>query len=80
MDPCEMARHPITVKMNKKLIFIAVFFLAGCHKVPLQISIPQNPLYTILAEMKGKKLYDKRESIAERESDRELERAVKKRV
>ena len=47
--------------------------------VPLKIYIKGNIVKVEIALAKGKKLYDKRESIMRRETERELGRAVKRR-
>ena len=53
----------------------------GMALVPLNIYFAQNGLVKIeLAVARGKKLYDKRASMAERDSKREIERALKARL
>lgn len=53
----------------------------GMALVPLGIYFAQNGLVKIeLAVARGKKLYDKRASMAERDSKREIERALKARL
>ena len=52
----------------------------GLTLVPLRIYLKGGLAKVEIALAKGKKLYDKREAIAERDSDREIERAVKRRV
>jgi SsrA-binding protein len=47
--------------------------------VPLRLYIKNGVAKVEIAPAKGKKLYDKRESIARRELKREMERAVKRR-
>lgn len=51
----------------------------GLTLVPLKIYIKDSIAKVEIALAKGKKLYDKRESIARRDSDREIRRVVKKR-
>ncbi len=52
----------------------------GLTLVPIKIYLKEGKAKLEVALARGKKLYDKREVIAERESDRELERAVKRKV
>jgi len=47
--------------------------------VPVRLYIKNGVAKVALAVARGKKLYDKRESIAKRDQDRELERMVKQR-
>ena len=47
--------------------------------MPLKLYIKDGLAKVEIALAKGKKLYDKRESITRRETDREIERAVKRR-
>jgi SsrA-binding protein len=49
----------------------------GLTLVPLKLYIKDGIAKTEIALAKGKKLYDKRESIARRESKRKIERALK---
>ena len=51
----------------------------GLTLVPLKIYIKDSRAKLEIAVARGKKLYDKRDAIAERDSDREIERAVKRR-
>ncbi|MBN2239700.1 MAG: SsrA-binding protein SmpB [Dehalococcoidales bacterium] len=51
----------------------------GLTMVPLKLYLKGSLAKVEIALAKGKKLYDKRETIARRDSDRELERTVKKR-
>jgi SsrA-binding protein len=51
----------------------------GLALVPLRIYFKQGLAKVELALAKGKKLYDKREAIAERETQRELEKAFRER-
>ncbi|OGN87585.1 MAG: hypothetical protein A2158_02075 [Chloroflexi bacterium RBG_13_46_14] len=51
----------------------------GLTLVPLKIYIKDSIAKVEIALAKGKKLYDKREMIARRDSDREIRRVVKKR-
>ena len=50
----------------------------GLTLVPLKIYIKDSIAKVEVALAKGKKLYDKRESIARRETEREIGRAIKK--
>jgi len=50
----------------------------GFTLVPLKLYIKDSIAKVEVALAKGKKLYDKRESIARREAEREIERTVKK--
>ncbi len=50
----------------------------GLTIVPLKIYLKDGLAKLEIALGKGKKLYDKREAIAERDSDREIDRAVKR--
>jgi SsrA-binding protein len=52
----------------------------GLTLIPLKLYIKGNLAKLEVALGKGKKLYDKRESIARREAERELGRAVKKKA
>ena len=52
----------------------------GLALVPLKLYIKDSIAKVEVALAKGKKLYDKRESIARRETEREMERAVKRKV
>ena len=52
----------------------------GLTLVPIKIYLKDGKAKLEVALARGKKLYDKREAIAERESDRELERAVKRKT
>jgi SsrA-binding protein len=47
--------------------------------VPLRVYLRKNLAKVELAVARGKKLYDKREAIAKREAQREMERAAKPR-
>jgi SsrA-binding protein len=47
--------------------------------VPLKVYIKDSLAKVEVALARGKKLYDKREAIARRDADREMERAVKRR-
>jgi SsrA-binding protein len=49
----------------------------GLTLVPTQMYLKKNRAKIEVALARGKKLYDKRETIAKRESDREIRRAVK---
>ncbi len=50
----------------------------GLTLVPLKLYIKDNIAKVEVALAKGKKLYDKRESIIRRETEREMERAIKR--
>ena len=50
----------------------------GLTLVPLKLYIKGNIAKVEVALAKGKKLYDKRESIIRRETEREIERAIKR--
>jgi len=52
----------------------------GFTLVPLRVYIKDSLAKVEIALGKGKKLYDKRAAIARRDTDREMERAVKRRV
>ena len=52
----------------------------GLTLVPLRLYIKDSIAKVEVALAKGKKLYDKRESIARRETEREMGRAVKRKV
>jgi len=49
----------------------------GLTLVPLKLYIKDSIAKLEIASAKGKKLYDKRETIARRETDREIRRAIK---
>lgn len=51
----------------------------GLTLIPLRIYLKDNLAKVEVALARGKKLYDKRESITRREAEREMERAIKKR-
>jgi len=51
----------------------------GYTLVPLRIYLKDNRAKVEIALARGKKLYDKRRAIAEREAQREMERAIKRR-
>jgi SsrA-binding protein len=53
---------------------------AGKTLVPLRVYDHKGHIKVLLALARGKKVYDKRESIAEREASREIERALKEAV
>ncbi|MBI5301164.1 MAG: SsrA-binding protein SmpB [Chloroflexi bacterium] len=52
----------------------------GLTLIPLRAYLKKNRAKIEVGLARGKKLYDKRESIAKRESDREIRRAVKERT
>jgi SsrA-binding protein len=49
----------------------------GLTIVPLRMYLKKNRAKVELALVKGKRQYDKRDSISKRDSDREIERAIK---
>jgi len=51
----------------------------GLTLVPLKVYLKDSLAKLEVAVARGKKLYDKREKVAERDSDREIQRAVKRR-
>ena len=51
----------------------------GLTIVPLRMYLKKNRAKVEIALVKGKKQYDKRETIGKRDSDREIERAMKER-
>jgi SsrA-binding protein len=51
----------------------------GLTVVPLRVYLKHNLAKVEIALVRGKKLYDKRASLAEREADRDIERALKDR-
>ncbi|MBA7674346.1 SsrA-binding protein [subsurface metagenome] len=51
----------------------------GFTLVPLKVYIKGNLAKVAIAPARGKKLYDKREVIARRDAEREMQRAVKRR-
>ncbi len=51
----------------------------GLTLIPLRMYLKRNHAKIEIGLVRGKKLYDKREAIAKRESAREMERAVKER-
>lgn len=51
----------------------------GFTLIPLKVYIKDSLAKVAIALGKGKKLYDKREAIARRDAEREMERAVKRR-
>lgn len=51
----------------------------GLTIVPLRIYLKKNRAKVEIALVKGKKQYDKRETIGKRDADREIERAIKER-
>ena len=52
----------------------------GLTLVPLKLYIKNSLAKVEVAPAKGKKLYDKRESIARRETEREIGRAIKRKI
>ncbi len=52
----------------------------GLTIIPLRMYLKKNRAKVEVGLVRGKKLYDKRETIAKRESAREMQRAVKERV
>jgi SsrA-binding protein len=51
----------------------------GLTLVPLKLYIKHGVAKVELGIAKGKKVYDKKEAIARRDADREMERAMKRR-
>ena len=51
--------------------------LDGLTLVPLKLYFKKNKVKILLGLAKGKKVYDKRETIKKRDSDRELAKAMK---
>ena len=49
----------------------------GMSLVPLEIYLKDGRMKLLLAVAKGKKLYDKRHTIAERDAEREMDRRIK---
>jgi SsrA-binding protein len=49
----------------------------GLTLIPLKLYIKDGVAKVAIAPAKGKKLYDKRESVARREAKRKIERAIK---
>ena len=49
----------------------------GMSLVPLELYLKDGRVKLLLAVAKGKKLYDKRHTIADRDADREMERRIK---
>ncbi len=49
----------------------------GCSLIPLSVYFKDGKVKVELAVAKGKKLYDKRHDIAERDADREMDRRMK---
>jgi SsrA-binding protein len=52
----------------------------GFTLMPIRLYIKDGIAKVEIALAKGKKLYDKRETVARRESEREIERLVKRRI
>jgi SsrA-binding protein len=52
----------------------------GLTMIPLRMYLKKNRAKIELALVRGKKQYDKREAISKRDSDREIQRALKERV
>lgn len=52
----------------------------GLTLIPLRMYLKKNRAKIELGLARGKKMYDKREAISKRDSDREIQRAVKERV
>ena len=76
------ARRSRKLLLHRKEINSLVSRIAekGLTLIPLKLYIKGNLAKLEIALGKGKKLYDKRESIARRDAERELGRAVKKRT
>jgi len=75
-------RRPRKLLLHRKQInsLISKVSEKGLTLVPLKLYIKDSRAKVEIALAKGKKLYDKRESIARRETEREMGRVVKKRA
>ena len=74
--------RPRKLLLHRKQInnLIAKVAEKGLTLVPLKLYIKNSLAKLEVAPGKGKKLYDKRESIARRETEREIGRAIKRKV
>ena len=74
-------RRPRKLLLHRKQInnLASQVLQKGFTLVPLKIYIKGRIAKTEIALARGKKLYDKRESIARREAEREMGRAIKRR-
>lgn len=52
----------------------------GYSLIPLSVYLKDGKVKVELAVCKGKKLYDKRQSLADRDADRDIERSLKKQM
>ena len=73
--------RPRKLLLHRKQIATLTSIVAekGLTLVPLRLYIKDSIAKLEVAVARGKRLYDKRESIARRDSEREMERAMKKR-
>ena len=73
-------RRPRKLLLHRKQIdnLTSTVLEKGLTLVPLKLYIKDSTAKVEIALAKGKKLYDKRESITRRETEREIERAVKR--
>ena len=69
----------LLVHRNEINYLLAKSQAKGYTLVPLKVYIKNRRVKVELGLAKGKKLYDKREDIAKREAEREMERALKER-
>ncbi|HKK95690.1 MAG TPA: SsrA-binding protein SmpB [Anaerovoracaceae bacterium] len=75
--------RPRKLLLHKKEInkIMGQIKLNGLTLIPLNIYINENGIAKMeLALARGKKLYDKRETLAKKDSDRKMERAMKKNI
>ncbi len=74
-------KRPRKLLLHRKQIdsLTAKVLERGFTLVPLKLYIKDSIAKVEVALAKGKKLYDKRESIIRRETEREMERAIKRR-
>jgi len=74
-------RRPRKLLLHRKQINELGSHMAekGFTLVPVRLYIKDSRAKVAVALAKGKKMYDKRETIARRDADREIERAVKTR-
>lgn len=82
-DPASIQNHP--PKRDRKLLLHKKEIIKlwdqvrqkGVTIVPLQVYLKKGRAKVEIAIAKGKKQYDKRQAIAKRDADREIERALK---
>ena len=72
-------RRPRRLILSKKEIAGFAHAAKGLTIVPISVYLKRNLIKVQVALVRGKKKYDKRESIKRREGDREMERAMKDR-